>query len=100
MWRRRRETKAKTSGEKREGRNEWVGKRREEREKEVLRGVGEGVSFDRARPGSGVREREREREDFTKRPVRRFHPHRKPTPTFTLAARPDDSMLKDGRLAG
>lgn len=29
-----------------------------------------------------------------------FYPHRKPTPTFTLAARPDDSMLKDGRLAG
>lgn len=65
----------------------------------MLRGVGEGVSFDRARPAAA--EREREREDFTKRPVRsRFHPHRKPTPTFTLAARPDDSMLKDGRLAG
>lgn len=64
---------------------------RESKEKEVLQGVGEGVSFGRAR--------ERERERFHK-PGYASILHRKPTPTFTLAARPDDSMLKDGRLAG
>lgn len=46
-----------------------------------------------------TQQREREREDFTNRGYASIL-HRKPTPTFTLAARPDDSMLKDGRLAG
>lgn len=91
-WPKRCETK---EGEKKENESEdfrWWEERereRESKEKEVLQGVGEGVSFGRAR----------ERERFHK-PGYASILHRKPTPTFTLAARPDDSMLKDGRLAG
>lgn len=44
--------------------------------------------------------RSRERERGFHKPGYASILHRKPTPTFTLAARPDDSMLKDGRLAG
>lgn len=93
-WPKRCETK---EGEKKENESEdfrWWEERereRESKEKEVLQGVGEGVSFGRAC--------ERERERFHK-PGYASILHRKPTPTFTLAARPDDSMLKDGRLAG
>lgn len=58
--RRRRKTKAKISGGGKKG-NEGE----ESKEKEVLQGVGEGVSFGRARPSA--QQRKREREDFTNR---------------------------------
>lgn len=74
--------------------------REERREKRKCYEAWERASPLTERGHAAKRERGREGEDFTKRPVRRFHPHRKPTPTFTLAARPDDSMFKDGRLAG
>lgn len=47
-----------------------------------------------------IRAAEKERERGFHKPGYASILHRKPTPTFTLAARPDDSMLKDGRLAG
>lgn len=82
---RRRKTKAKISG---------GGKKGNERERAKKRKCCK--AWERASP---LAERARERERFHK-PGYASILHRKPTPTFTLAARPDDSMLKDGRLAG
>lgn len=93
-WPKRCETK---EGEKKENESEdfrWWEERERERERAKKRKCCK--AWERASP---LAERARERERFHK-PGYASILHRKPTPTFTLAARPDDSMLKDGRLAG